>query len=295
MGRAAIWAVENTRQSIWESLGRHRTYAVTGDRILLDFRIGDVPMGGEIHAREPVDVNIDVTGSQEIDKIELIQNGRVTAKYAHVGRPTTDTNFPKKFKVFLEAGWGPAAHNGFTLPKDGWSWDGNLNMEGGRILGVEKCFSLPGQQAMLHDHQNCQWHLKTATRQTRSQTGIRQGLIFEMETNEHAFLDLTFEGQKLHLPVNSLLSQYHLVPLLDEITQLVEGQFSISKDAAINPDAYDQNARKLILHRGVPDWDYEISHTFRSISLTPGLNSFYVVVTQTNGQKAWSSPIWVNP
>jgi hypothetical protein len=76
---------------------------------------------------------------------------------------------------------------------------------------------------------------------------------------------------------------------------MVEEQFGLSKNAVINPDAYDQNARKLILHRGVPDWDYEISHTFRSISLTPGLNSFYVVVTQTNGQRAWSSPIWVNP
>ena len=65
------------------------------------------------------------------------------------------------------------------------------------------------------------------------------------------------------------------------------------RDDVINPDAYYQNARKLVIHRAVPVWDYEVSHVFPCVELAEGLNTLYVRVTQANGQMAWSSPIWV--
>lgn len=41
-------AEERTRESLWEAINARRTYAVTGDKILCDFKINDSWMGSEI-------------------------------------------------------------------------------------------------------------------------------------------------------------------------------------------------------------------------------------------------------
>jgi hypothetical protein len=293
MGRAAVWASENSREPIWRSLLARRTYAVTGDRIRLDMRVGDTLMGGELAAHGTVDVDVDVVGSQAIDKIELIHNGGTVAKYAHVGKPERGEPFPERLKVLLEAGWGPAAHNGFSLPEDGWLWNGSLRIRGGQIVDVEKCFSNLGQAVNLEDVYTCRFQLRSTARHSRHPSGLRQGMILELDVGQDLKLDLTCEGKQLQLPLRDLLSFSALVPLVDEVQSLVDQQFGLQPSDVTNPDAYYQNARKLVVHRAVPIWDYEVSHTFSSVKMAAGLNTLYVRVTQTNGQMAWSSPIWV--
>lgn len=293
MGRAAVWSRENSREAIWESLLARRTYAVTGDRIRLDVRIDDTPMGGELSTQGTVDVAVDTIGSQAIDKIELVHNGRIAAKYAHVGKPRKGEQFPERLKLLVEVGWGPAAHNGFKLPDDGWQWDGSFRIEGGQILGMEKCFSNLGQMAELEDMYSGRFQLRSSARYSRHPTGLRQGLILELAVGTDLQVDLNCEGQQRQFPLQDLLSSATLVPLVDDVQAMVRQQFSLEPSDVANPDAYYQNARKFVVHRAVPVWDYEVSHVFGSMKLAAGLNTFYVRVTQANGQLAWSSPIWV--
>ena len=55
-GLAAVRATALTREAIFDGLYQRRTYATTGARILLDFRVNDAPMGSETSAesQEPV-------------------------------------------------------------------------------------------------------------------------------------------------------------------------------------------------------------------------------------------------
>ena len=58
-GLAAVTAPELTREAIFDGLYERRSYATTGARILLDFRVNDAPMGAETSAesQEPVAIS----------------------------------------------------------------------------------------------------------------------------------------------------------------------------------------------------------------------------------------------
>ena len=291
-GRAAVWASENTREAIWQSLLERRTYAVSGDRIVLDFSIDDVPMGGSLEASGQVTPAVQAVGTNVIDRIELIQDGRVVQTHAPF-LATSARALPGRVKVFIEAGWGPAAHNGFALPENGWQWEGEITVQAGRIVGVEKCFSLLGQRVIQQEPDRCVWTWTTAARRTRHEFGTRQGLIFELEGEPDMALELQLEGENMTIPLQDLLFQSRLVPLMDEVQTMVQEQFGVGPQAVSNPDAYYQNARKFVVHRAAPSASYEISHVFRDVQPAAGGSSFYVRVIQANGQMAWSSPIWV--
>ena len=53
-GLAAVRAPELTRAAIFDGLHARRTYGTTGQRILLDFRVNDAPMGSEIALAAPL-------------------------------------------------------------------------------------------------------------------------------------------------------------------------------------------------------------------------------------------------
>ena len=53
-GLAAVRAPELTREAIFDALHARRTYGTTGQRILLDFRVNDAPMGSEITLAAPL-------------------------------------------------------------------------------------------------------------------------------------------------------------------------------------------------------------------------------------------------
>ena len=53
-GLAAVRAPELTREAVFDALHARRTYGTTGQRILLDFRVNDAPMGSEVALAAPL-------------------------------------------------------------------------------------------------------------------------------------------------------------------------------------------------------------------------------------------------
>ena len=72
-GRAAIFADENTREALFESMKARRTYGTTGERILIDFRVNGAEMGSEIFAREGdrLKFDIEINGTDQIAFVEI--------------------------------------------------------------------------------------------------------------------------------------------------------------------------------------------------------------------------------
>ncbi|HUW58720.1 MAG TPA: DUF3604 domain-containing protein [Planctomycetota bacterium] len=291
MGRAAVWAADNTREAIWDGISARRTYAVTGDRILLDFDVAGIPMGSEGKSVGPVGAKVSVVGSHAIDRIELLRNGIVAATYCHSGRWERTTG-AKRFKFRFVAGWGPCTQYGYKPPET-WPWDCKLEIDGGTLVGVERCFDMMGQTVPVIEPHRCEWHLETTARRIRNPQGMTQGLIFDIEGGPETRLHIEAEGETLGMSVGELARRPHLFPMLAESKRRALDTFGVDPDTVENPDSYFHNARKIKLHRAVPETAWRVEHTFGDLELDQGTNTFYVRVTQTNGQVAWSSPVWI--
>lgn len=74
-GLAAVRASTLTREGIFDGLFRRRTYGTTGARIILNFAIDGVEMGGELSPRKSeIAIHVRAVGTAPIDYIEVLRH-----------------------------------------------------------------------------------------------------------------------------------------------------------------------------------------------------------------------------
>ena len=86
LGLTAVLAPELTREAIFDAIAARRTYATTGSRILLDFRVAGELMGGELeHPPEtPLRVEANVVGTNTLHLVEVLRGDLATETWAVV-------------------------------------------------------------------------------------------------------------------------------------------------------------------------------------------------------------------
>jgi hypothetical protein len=77
-GISGIWAKELTREAIWEALQARRTFATTGARIFVDFRINDELMGSSIKSNGSNQCKWVVRGTDRIELLEIVSDENKT-------------------------------------------------------------------------------------------------------------------------------------------------------------------------------------------------------------------------
>jgi len=71
-GLTAVQASELSRGSVYEAIKSRRCYATSGAKILLDFQVGDAPMGGVVHSAEPQLAKAEAVGTDALARLELV-------------------------------------------------------------------------------------------------------------------------------------------------------------------------------------------------------------------------------
>ncbi|MFI8221425.1 DUF3604 domain-containing protein [Streptomyces sp. NPDC085932] len=71
LGLAAVYSPALERDDVFDALHDRHTYATTGARILLDFQVDAVPMGGALRTATPVTCLIRVSGTDMLGSIEV--------------------------------------------------------------------------------------------------------------------------------------------------------------------------------------------------------------------------------
>jgi len=84
-GLACLLAGELTREALFYALRSRRCYGTTGARILLDFRMNGVPMGGTVKDTRDLEVHLRVAGTAPV-KVEIVKDSEVAYSREVEGR-----------------------------------------------------------------------------------------------------------------------------------------------------------------------------------------------------------------
>ncbi|GAB4339123.1 MAG: hypothetical protein Kow0099_13870 [Candidatus Abyssubacteria bacterium] len=77
-GIVGVYAPALTREAVWEALKRRHAYGTSGPKIILNFRVGDCPMGSEVRwaaSKGPLPIAVRAVGCAPIASVEIIRNG----------------------------------------------------------------------------------------------------------------------------------------------------------------------------------------------------------------------------
>ena len=288
-GLTGVFAEKLDRTHLFEAFRARRTFAVTGDRIELDFRVNGAPMGAVTDSAEKRRIEVGIRGWDRLDMVEIVKNGAPWKRWSPPW-PSNTAGTDERFLLRVEWGWG-------TITKLDWkaeptSWECNLTLTNGRIRKASPCFrvspdiiptrkpdgSLPSYDNAIVDQKESAiaWRSTTMPNQFVRVPGT-SALVLEIETQspQSCRVDLAMNGCKVSYTVEDLLS----------------GSYAHSSTGELRGPSFR-------IHGAVPESeciadlvaDDEIEGT------APADNSedYYMVrVRQQNNQWAWSSPIWV--
>jgi uncharacterized protein DUF3604 len=273
-GLAAISAPELTRESLFEALSKRRAYGVTGDRIKLDFSLNGLNMGEETPFTGKRTISAEILGWDRVDRVELIRNGQVIHREHPLDKPLSGNIWDKPLMLRVEFGWGPWASLGMARVCD---WEMNLELKGGRILEYQPCF----QSGPLEEERRNRVAVKgESSMKIDSYTSRRQAfaekptnaVVLKIQAGPEAVLSIGLSKPK------KMVIENKLADLMESNEVVFTGPF---------PD------ESVLVHRPVPLALAEGSFTITDDRNGDTVDWYYLRATQTNGQMAWSSPIWV--
>ncbi len=275
-GLAAVYAKDLTTEGIFDALRNRRTYAVSGDRIGLDFRLNGRMMGSELPYVEKRELAVDVTGWDQVDRVEILKNNRVIHRDYPMDRVPDGNSWNQPVLLRFEYGWGPWAALGLTRVCD---WKARIELEGGVLEDVQPCFQSGPLEEERRDRiverspRHIQLESHTALRQQFEDISTKAVVLKVRGTPE------TRVTVRLESPSNASLSQT-FKQLAASNEMLYSGGYP-TESAMLHP---------LVFHDS-----YHTSFKVPDRGDGKTADWYYARVVQANEQYAWSSPIWVDP
>ncbi len=281
-GLAAVQAEELTRESLWEAFQQRRVYALTGDRIELDFSINGNPMGSVNPMTHQAKIDIDVEGVDSIEYIELVKN----EKTLHIFSPSTDeaSSNGDLYKMRFEYGWGPSSSYTTMDPK---VWKGTISVGGGTIEGVSPNL-VNGDHT--HEYGKETFSFRSKVDQVEADYKHHNSFVLTLRLHKDSKVRFDVNGANYELTRDQLVEGSMAHFYTEESEQLLSERFSLDTDALYRSDVIFGMSYKFKIHRAIPHKEYAKQCTFTD--KVEGPTHYRVRVRQRNGQMALSSPIW---
>lgn len=270
----AVQSLGNSRSEIFEAINARRTYALTGDRIYMDFNVNGFPMGSEITIGRQVGVQYDVRCPDEIDVVELIQDGHVVHRHFPETRINFEDAILHPFKVRLEWGWGPWGDLALDRITD---WEISINVSGGKLLNYYPCIqSGPFDEARRHSFTTdpeADLHIRSYSgRAGAYRQNPNQSVVLELQGDLSTVIDLQLE--KPNRMSNSVA-----------IPQLFAGS-QHSRTGPFPKESFQW-------HRLVP-MQLSCVEGQCTVDVSKPGNYIYMRARERNGHHAWGSPVFMS-
>lgn len=275
-GRMGVFATACTRDALWEAFLARRVFAATGDRIDARLFVDDAWIGSTIHSKKARRIRIDVRGSDSIDQVELLKNGRILGRFY----PKIEVPDPKRssFRLRFRWGWGRK-----DLPVE---WTIRAEISEGEIRAVETKFSgqaivAPKSDDATHsaldtidlphavlsqDQRSCSWRSVT-TGNLSMRHDTTQGLSLDIEAPLAATLTVAANSERYTYCLGDLLREGR--------GHFLQGW--LSEAIRIGPLVPHGDC---LVHAEIDDVPQE------------ACDRYQLQVAQHNGQYAWLTPIW---
>jgi hypothetical protein len=289
-GLMACLARELTRESLWEAFLARRVYGVTGDRIDLEFTVNGAPMGSIIQPSRRQEIRTKVRGSDALDRIEVLRNGQVFATHCHQGtwqlpRPGVRT----RFKLRIEVGWGPRP-NEMALP--GRLWQGDLRLSDGCFVNHEPAWISPDQGIPKLAGDQASFTICSSTQDAIKPR--QNATVFEFEAVPEAELLVRLNGLEEKGTIHSFAAGSRVIWFRDDCVRMLREHCGLQPDSHPRQDPYYNMAYKAKLHQIIPEAGYQTEFVIPDDEPITQETNYRIRVEQRNGQRAWSSPIWVS-
>lgn len=280
-GRVAVLAQELSRQAIWEALLSRRVYAATGDKIDARLWVDGAWIGEEVVAAGPRQVRIAVEGSDALDRVELLKNGRRYRLIEAQGVPGVESP-SGRYRVRMAWGWGRK-----DVPI---TWQAELSLSDGEIARLETCFSgqavvAPKQGAHAaadspdDEHDLPHAVLEQGPRRIAWRSVTTGNLTMRHATYQELSLEIAAPlSAQIHMVVNGKRYRYALGDLLaGPRSEFLRGW--LTEAMQVGP--------------AVPLEACRASAEFTDPPQQPS-DRYQLRVAQRNGHWAWLTPIWVD-
>ncbi|MFW5780386.1 MAG: hypothetical protein ACOCWI_02915 [Bacillota bacterium] len=132
-GYMGVWAKELSSKSIYNAISNRRTFALTGDKIVIDYELDNIKMGEVSSPKMCKELKIDIEGGCAIDYTDIIINNKIIKRissYEMMKPITKETTI--KTKIHLEVGWGQRGKR--------QDWDVEYGISDGQIIDIEPRF-----------------------------------------------------------------------------------------------------------------------------------------------------------
>jgi hypothetical protein len=273
-GLAAIKAASLTRESIFDALRNRRCYALTGDRILVDFSLNGKMMGSEMPWTRARKIDVAVTGWDQVDRVEVLKNNYVVHRDFPMDRRQSSRSWERPVLVRFEYGWGPWAALGIGGVAD---WRVEIKVEGGELVDAQGCFLAGPLEEDRRDR---------ITNRTKSGLTLVSYTALRQQVDDYSQKAVVLKI--LGTPSTKLMFSLDAPRKCSQSQTL--GQLAESSEPLFTGEFPRESA---LIDRVVFEENYKTSFAFEDTGAPGELNWYYVRVAQANGQMAWSSPIWV--
>lgn len=282
-GLGAVLATEKTTDALFDAMKSRRTYATSGERIILDFSVNDVGMGQRAPFANKRIIRGWVVGTAPIDTITLVKNGEEIWSKDLLTQEADKVNPQDTFLLSFASDSHPR-HPGDN-PRGWRTWRGSIEILGAELVAARgQDIHQPLLQSLAADRENPNLlHFATITRGNSSSILLKLDKV-KRTTQVKIVLQPTREtgaGPPIYRPHQ----------LLDGVTASLSIRDLRRGTVSVNLPA-DSYADRIALRRIITNGEMEASFEFEDTGERQG-DYYYIRIRQANDGLAWSSPVWV--
>ena len=273
-GRVGVLAGSLTRDEIWNGLKSRNVCCATGDKILVDFRIGDAVMGDVIKA-DKRKIYVNVQRQSCIDYVDIVKNGQIIARLNGPLIPQIPTGDMVRCKIKMEYGW--------NREENYVSWNGKVSLSKGRILSVTPCF----RGAAFTSPQEGETEFHTHVNRIRSVSDTSTELELYTSKNPNTTTPATQAViLDVEMPLDGVItSDFNGKSFSHSLAELLEGSRTHFMRGWLS--------EAVLFNRAMPESCFTVEHYMEDRQKEKDTDWYYVRVRQRDGQWLWTSPIWV--